>query len=226
MKRMKWLVAAVCLVGMTGCNLIGESVKMDSEQAVEKVNKILSTQVDTTQFKVVGINMFESEELSNDMSSLTLTYMSKDGEVYKQDFSKEQNGDEFKAEELDKGLSRSEDFKLVIDYNRINSINKLDMNLFSDYINKAKAMIPEEYEFASLHNFIIEESYPTTTRMTLRALRGNVKDDDEYGKRSIRICLSLLKKGEEKEYNGRQVITNYYQITLKTNDAGELEMVE
>ena len=199
------LILLATAIGMISCESLGLSApKMDTEAAFKRVVEAYEKHIDTTKYHPVDFRWFEIDKLSNDLSYLNVTMISKeDDKAYSQSI--KIGGDNQGAEELEPSKF-SKYSKYTFD--KSNWIRPSDLNaeLFLKQIEDAASQIPEdEYNIRSVSDFNVELHHKTG------AIQNN-------------FTFRVTKKGEAKEYRGKQVITNYYEVSFDGQADGTAEM--
>ena len=204
-----FLQLSLCLIigiGMFSCEKLGLTApKMDTPEAIVRVQDAYKENVDTTKYKPIEIRWYELDALSNDLIYLNIQSLNKeDNKIYSQ--SLKIGGDSQNAGEME--LSKFGN-RNTYDFDNENWIHLSDINseVIMKQIENAKSLIPEEYAFESVGNYVI--SRDTKTK--------ELKNTFDF---------RVTQKGESKEMRGRQIITNYYEFSFTGFLDGTVEMHE
>ena len=200
MKTMKMklrisLILLATAIGMVSCESLGLSApKMDTEAAFKRVIESYEKYIDTTMYHPIEINWYEIDKLSNDLSYMRVSMISKDdNKVYSQVM--KIAGDNQMAEEV-KLSSYHNRSKLTFDGSNWIRPSDINAELFLQQFEDAKTQIPaDEYRIKSVSD----------CKMGIHNKTGEVKNSFEF---------RLTKVGESTQRRGKQVITNYYEVNF------------
>lgn len=205
MKKILLPMLTLAVTLLTACETF-KPIKMDSPEALAKVQE-MGKDI-PSDAKVYSVEWHEgtSDEqlLSNNLTGgiILITAYKADGtDCSVSAYSLE--GEWKKSEDKEKE-DKSESYNAVKD-NKPIDLNALKMDEVTKLINKAKEMIPDEYEFKSVGSF----QFIAT-----------------QGKPMAELVLRITEKGNETEVKGKHIITNYYELKFKEKEDGTLEMEE
>lgn len=203
MKSVQLLLILALGVATISCEKLGLTApKMDTEEAMQRIVDSYKN-IDTIQYKPIQIQWYEYDKLTNDLVYLNVDAVGKeDNKVYTQ--SMKIGGDNQSAGEMKPSsfYSRSN-----FDFNDMTYIKSSDINseLILKHIENAKAQIPEEYVFKSVGNYYINA-------------------DQQTKELKYKFDFRLTMKGESTQVQGRQIVTNYYELSFKGFADGSVEM--
>lgn len=210
---------SICFAAIAGiaalfvsCNNVnsllgGAKYPADQAETYAKAVEILKEKVDTTKFKIFSMRFNEREELSNDLSSISLDMVNADNFAFRQ------------AYYMDGRVGQMNDYSTSvneIDYAKIKgiSLSEIDPAAIGRQIEEAKQLLPEGHTFQSVSVYEIDEVLPRSTSMMNRgrnigALEANFK-----------ICFT--EDGKETETSGGQVTHLYYEANIIVNPDGSI----
>ncbi|HIY68142.1 MAG TPA: hypothetical protein H9828_01850 [Candidatus Alistipes intestinigallinarum] len=213
---MKKLSRLAALAGMTAllvsCNNVssmlgGAKYPADQAETYAKAVEILKEKVDTTKFKIFSMRFNEREELSNDLSSISLDMVNADNFAFRQ------------AYYMDGRVGQMNDYSTSvneIDYTKIKgiSLSKIDPAAIGRQIEEAKQLLPEGHTFQSVSIYQISEVLP---KMMSMLNRGKAVGTQEA---NFKICFT--EDGKETETSGGQVTHLYYEANIIVNPDGSI----
>ena len=132
-----------CIALMTSCGgnvnslLGGTKYPADQADSYAKAVEVLKEKVDTTKFKIFAIRFNEKEELSNELSSMSLDMVNADNYAFRQ------------AYYMDGRVGQMNDYSSSVDevdFAKIKgiSLSKIDPAAIGRQIEEAKQIIPEQ----------------------------------------------------------------------------------
>ena len=213
---MKKLSRFAAIAGMTAllvsCNNVssmlgGAKYPADQAETYAKAVEILKEKVDTTKFKIFSMRFNEREELSNDLSSISLDMVNADNFAFRQ------------AYYMDGRVGQMNDYSTSvneIDYTKIKgiSLSKIDPAAIGRQIEEAKQHLPEGHTFQSVSIYQISEVLP---KMMSMLNRGKAVGTQEA---NFKICFT--EDGKETETSGGQVTHLYYEANIIVNPDGSI----
>ena len=213
---MKKLSRLAAIAGMTAllvsCNNVssmlgGAKYPADQAETYAKAVEILKEKVDTTKFKIFSMRFNEREELSNDLSSISLDMVNADNFAFRQ------------AYYMDGRVGQMNDYSTSvneIDYAKIKgiSLSEIDPAAIGRQIEEAKQLLPEGHTFQSVSIYQISEVLP---KMMSMLNRGKAVGTQEA---NFKICFT--EDGKETETSGGQVTHLYYEANIIVNPDGSI----
>lgn len=213
---MKKLSRLAAIAGMTAllvsCNNVssmlgGAKYPADQAESYVKAVEILKEKVDTTKFKIFAMRFQEGEELSNDLSSISLDMVNADNYAFRQ------------AYYMDGSVGQMNDFSTSvneIDYAKIKgiSLSAIDPAAIGRQIEEAKQLLPEGHTFKSVSVYEIDEVLPRSTSMMNRGRNIGALETE------FKICFT--EDGKETETSGGQVTHLYYEANIIVNPDGSI----
>ena len=217
---MKKLSRLATIAGMTAllvsCNNVssmlgGAKYPADQADSYAKAVEILKEKVDTTKFKIFAMRFNEREELSNDLSSISLDMVNADNYAFRQ------------AYYMDGRVGQMNDFSTSvneIDYAKIKgiSLSAIDPAAIGRQIAEAKQLLPEGHTFQSVSVYEIDEVLPRSTSMMNRGRNIGALEAE------FKICFT--EDGKETETSGGQVTHLYYEAKILVNADGSISPEE
>lgn len=210
---------SICFAAIAGiaalfvsCNNVnsllgGAKYPADQAETYAKAVEILKEKVDTTKFKIFAMRFQEGEELSNDLSSISLDMVNADNYAFRQ------------AYYMDGRVGNMNDYSTSvneIDYAKIKgiSLSKIDPAAIGRQIEEAKQLLPEGHTFKSVSVYQIDEVLPRSTSMMNRGK--NIGGQEA----NFKICFT--EDGKETETSGGQVTHLYYEANIIVNPDGSI----
>ena len=210
---------SICFAAIAGiaalfvsCNNVnsllgGAKYPADQAETYAKAVEILKEKVDTTKFKIFSMRFNEREELSNDLSSISLDMVNADNYAFRQ------------AYYLDGRVGQMNDFSTSvneIDYAKIKgiSLSAIDPAAIGRQIEEAKQLLPEGHTFQSVSVYEIDEVLPKIMSMLNRGKAVGTQEAN------FKICFT--EDGKETETSGGQVTHLYYEANIIVNPDGSI----
>lgn len=214
-------VMAVAVALLSSCSS-GNDMGMASEEAVAKVKELVKTHV-PADAKVYRVGWNEDEgdrKLENVLSSIVVHYITPDNGDYILTINKD--GGDFKADEP----SKSNRSAYAYEQSTPLDLNLIDATTLQKWGEEGNNLLQAEedgdrYELKSVENFTFY-TFPVELR---KVEHWNTSEyyKAESQKQYAYFSLNYTKKGEETEINGRFLTTNYYTVSFRVNEAGQVE---
>lgn len=202
---------------VSACNLVGNlgTLAMDSEDAVKKVKKLVTDNIDTGEWKIIGLSWNEgggNGQLANDLNSgfVSVNMVKKDdGREYSQSFIGQLH---YKPTAPDPNTRRD----TPLEYDKITPIDvaKLDPAAIVSQLEEAKKMLPEQYVFKSLASYEMDATVPSEITG-----RGEYSDQQ-----TAEFVMNVVEKGKETVTSAGQTSIVYYEVTFEVAPDGTLTM--
>lgn len=213
MKRFACFAAVAGMAALlVSCNNVssilgGAKYPADQTESYAKAVEILKEKIDTTKFKIFAMRFQEGEELSNDLSSISLDMVNADNYAFRQ------------AYYLDGRVGQMTDCSTSvneIDYAKIKgiSLSAIDPAAIGRQIEEAKQLLPEGHTFQSVSVYEISEVLPRSTGLMNRGRDIGAQEAD------FKICFT--EDGKETETSGGQVTHLYYEAKILVNADGTI----
>lgn len=213
MKRFACFAAVAGMAALlVSCNNVssmlgGAKYPADQTESYAKAVEILKEKIDTTKFKIFAMRLQEGEELSNDLSSISLDMVNADNYAFRQ------------AYYLDGRVGQMNDYSTSvneIDYAKIKgiSLSAIDPAAIGRQIEEAKQLLPEGHTFQSVSVYEISEVLPRSTGLMNRGRDIGAQEAD------FKICFT--EDGKETETSGGQVTHLYYEAKILVNADGTI----
>ena len=213
MKRFACFAAVAGMAALlVSCNNVssmlgGAKYPADQTESYAKAVEILKEKIDTTKFKIFAMRVQEGEELSNDLSSISLDMVNADNYAFRQ------------AYYLDGRVGQMNDYSTSvneIDYAKIKgiSLSAIDPAAIGRQIEEAKQLLPEGHTFQSVSVYEISEVLPRSTGLMNRGRDIGAQEAD------FKICFT--EDGKETETSGGQVTHLYYEAKILVNADGTI----
>jgi len=213
MKRFACFAAVAGMAALlVSCNNVssmlgGAKYPADQTESYAKAVEILKEKIDTTKFKIFAMRFQEGEELSNDLSSISLDMVNADNYAFRQ------------AYYLDGRVGQMNDYSTSvneIDYAKIKgiSLSAIDPAAIGRQIEEAKQLLPEGHTFQSVGVYEISEVLPRSTGLMNRGRDIGAQEAD------FKICFT--EDGKETETSGGQVTHLYYEAKILVNADGTI----
>jgi hypothetical protein len=213
MKRFACFAAVAGMAALlVSCNNVssmlgGAKYPADQTESYAKAVEILKEKIDTTKFKIFAMRFQEGEELSNDLSSISLDMVNADNYAFRQ------------AYYLDGRVGQMNDYSTSvneIDYAKIKgiSLSAIAPAAIGRQIEEAKQLLPEGHTFKSVSVYEISEVLPRSTGLMNRGRDIGAQEAD------FKICFT--EDGKETETSGGQVTHLYYEAKILVNADGTI----
>ena len=213
MKRFACFAAVAGMAALlVSCNNVssmlgGAKYPADQTESYATAVEILKEKIDTTKFKIFAMRFQEGEELSNDLSSISLDMVNADNYAFRQ------------AYYLDGRVGQMNDYSTSvneIDYAKIKgiSLSAIDPAAIGRQIEEAKQLLPEGHTFQSVSVYEISEVLPRSTGLMNRGRDIGAQEAD------FKICFT--EDGKETETSGGQVTHLYYEAKILVNADGTI----
>ena len=213
MKKLSRLAAIAGIAALfVSCNNVnsllgGAKYPADQAETYAKAVEILKEKVDTTKFKIFSMRFNEREELSNDLSSISLDMVNADNFAFRQ------------AYYMDGRVGQMNDYSTSvneIDYAKIKgiSLSEIDPAAIGRQIEEAKQLLPEGHPFQSVSIYQISEVLPKIMSMLNRGKAVGTQEAN------FKICFT--EDGKETETSGGQVTHLYYEANIIVNPDGSI----
>ena len=213
MKKLSRLAAIAGIAALfVSCNNVnsllgGAKYPADQAETYAKAVEILKEKVDTTKFKIFSMRFNEREELSNDLSSISLDMVNADNFAFRQ------------AYYMDGRVGQMNDYSTSvneIDYAKIKgiSLSEIDPAAIGRQIEEAKPLLPEGHTFQSVSIYQISEVLPKIMSMLNRGKAVGTQEAN------FKICFT--EDGKETETSGGQVTHLYYEANIIVNPDGSI----
>ncbi|MEI3543284.1 MAG: hypothetical protein V8Q31_03280 [Alistipes communis] len=213
MKKLSRLAAIAGIAALfVSCNNVnsllgGAKYPADQAETYAKAVEILKEKVDTTKFKIFSMRFNEREELSNDLSSISLDMVNADNFAFRQ------------AYYMDGRVGQMNDYSTSvneIDYAKIKgiSLSEIDPAAIGRQIEEAKQLLPEGHTFQSVSIYQISEVLPKIMSMLNRGKAVGTQEAN------FKICFT--EDGKETETSGGQVTHLYYEANIIVNPDGSI----
>ena len=213
MKRFACFAAVAGMAALlVSCNNVssmlgGAKYPADQTESYAKAVEILKEKIDTTKFKIFAMRFQEGEELSNDLSSISLDMVNADNYAFRQ------------AYYLDGRVGQMNDYSTSvneIDYAKIKgiSLSAIDPAAIGRQIEEAKQLLPEGHTFQSVSVYEISEVLPRSTGLMNRGR--------DIGAQEAEFKICFTEDGKETETSGGQVTHRYYEDKILVHADGTL----
>lgn len=213
MKRFACFAAVAGMAALlVSCNNVssmlgGAKYPADQTESYAKAVEILKEKIDTTKFKIFAMRFQEGEELSNDLSSISLDMVNADNYAFRQ------------AYYLDGRVGQMNDYSTSvneIDYAKIKgiSLSAIDPAAIGRQIEEAKQLLPEGHTFKSVSVYEISEVLPRSTGLMNRGR--------DIGAQEAVFKICFTEDGKETETSGGQVTHLYYEAKILVNADGTI----
>ena len=201
------LTLIVAVFGMVSCESLGLTAPaMDTEDAFKRIVESYEKNIDTNEYHPVELRWFETDKLSNELSYLNVTMISKeDNKTYT--VSIKVGGDNQGAGSIEP--SKSSRFNKYT-FDKTNWIRPSDINptLHVKQVESAINQFSDEYSeytVKSIADFLIQLKNKTEEIETTFTVR-------------------VTKKGEATQRQGNRIVTNFYEQDFYGLPDGTAEM--
>lgn len=213
MKRFACFAAVAGMAALfVSCNNVssmlgGAKYPADQAESYAKAVEILKEKIDMTKFKIFDMRFQEGEELSNELSSISLDMVNADNFAFRQ------------AYYLDGRVGQMNDYSTSvneIDYAKIKgiSLSAIDPAAIGRQIEEAKQLLPEGHTFQSVSVYEISEVLPRSSGLMNRGR--------DIGAQEAEFKICFTEDGKETETSGGQVTHLYYEAKILVNADGTI----
>lgn len=213
MKRFACFAAVAGMAALfVSCNNVssmlgGAKYPADQAESYAKAVEILKEKIDTTKFKIFDMRFQEGEELSNELSSISLDMVNADNFAFRQ------------AYYLDGRVGQMNDYSTSvneIDYAKIKgiSLSAIDPAAIGRQIEETKQLLPEGHTFQSVSVYEISEVLPRSSGLMNRGR--------DIGAQEAEFKICFTEDGKETETSGGQVTHLYYEAKILVNADGTI----
>ena len=215
MKRFACFAAVAGMAALlVSCNNVssmlgGAKYPADQTESYAKAVEILKEKIDTTKFKIFAMRFQEGEELSNDLSSISLDMVNAENYAFRQ------------AYYLDGREGRTNDYSTSVNeigYAKIKgiSLSAIDPAAIGRQIEEAKQLLPEGHTFQSVSVYEISEVLPRSTGLMNRGRDIGAQEAD------FKICFT--EDGKETESSAGKTSYIYYEAQVTVGEDGQLSI--
>lgn len=154
------ITASLCIATLiSSCNNLGISApKMDSDEATQLIVETLEKNINFDEWKIYEIRWMEADELENNLTVLFVEMVNKAGDCFSQTFTLSGPGKgNISDQDEAGGLSGK------LDFEKVKGLTPASINVeaIRKQYEEAKAMIPENYTFKSIGDYLIQETVPS-----------------------------------------------------------------
>lgn len=204
---------ALGAIFLTACGETSSYPALDTKEGIQQALDSISTELPKSEVKaIIEVTFGESEALENKFGTYSIIGMDANGsKMIDIDHRYVPTSEEWSA-------SSNEDTDIDekdLAYKGIPT-SELNADKILAYINQAKSMIPEEYEFKSIGKYSIKEEVEVAGANGYKAT----------GKYQHKFELNVIEKGKSTQIKGRRIETTYYGVVFATNKDGVVEMLE
>ena len=197
------ITASLCIATLiSSCNNLGISApKMDSDEATQLIVETLEKNINFDEWKIYEIRWMEADELENNLTVLFVEMVNKAGDCFSQTFTLSGPG---------KGN--------ISDQDEAGGLSgKLDFEIRKQY-EEAKAMIPENYTFKSIGDYLIQETVPSGNEFLDR--------NKTFGEVKAEFSMNITENGKEIVESAGKKSVQYYEVTFNVLPDGSVQMEE
>lgn len=221
-KFLKILMAVSIAVAVLSSCSSSNDLGMASEEAVAKVKELVKTYVpaDNKVYRVEWREDRGDRKLENVMSEISIYYIAPGNDDYLL-LLNWKDGD-FEASEPQKGSRKIYAYEQSTAVN-LDSISATALQKLSEEAHNLLSAEEDgdQYELKSVENYTFY-TFPVELDQVDRWTRSDSYKADSR-KLHLYFSLNYTKKGEETQVNGRFLTTNYYTVSFRVNDAGQVE---
>ena len=153
------ITASLCIATLiSSCNNLGISApKMDSDEATQLIVETLEKNINFDEWKIYEIRWMEADELENNLTVLFVEMVNKAGDCFSQTFTLSGPG---KGNISD--LNEAGGLRGKLDFEKVKGLTPASINVeaIRKQYEEAKAMIPENYTFKSIGDYLIQDTLP------------------------------------------------------------------
>ncbi|GAB6012155.1 hypothetical protein [Viscerimonas tarda] len=203
MKLRNFFCAAILMVSAISFNSCSEIFppQIDSPEALDKVISDL-TEI-SKNYNIISARLVEKEKLSGDFGLLILELSDAEGKHYEQKVF--YNYSSVKNEPAKEKENRLSSFRKNKEKTAINVVGINKENI-AKYVAEAKTLIPEEYKFDCVGGIFF------------------TADDD--ANLLLKLTLDITDKNTATRIQGRNIVTDYYELEFDVDKDGKVTLNE
>lgn len=200
------ITASLCIATLiSSCNNLGISApKMDSDEATQLIVETLEKNINFDEWKIYEIRWMEADELENNLTVLFVEMVNKAGDCFSQTFTLSGPG-KGNISDLDEagGLSGK------LDFEKVKGLTPASINVeaIRKQYEEAKAMIPENYTFKSIGDYLIQETVPSGNEFLDR--------NKTFGEVKAEFSMNITENGKEIVESAGKKSVQYYESHLQ-----------
>ena len=212
-QTMKLLVDLNC-VG-DGDTFVISAPKMDSDEATQLIVETLEKNINFDEWKIYEIRWMEADELENNLTVLFVEMVNKAGDCFSQTFTLSGPG---KGNISD--LNEAGGLRGKLDFEKVKGLTPASINVeaIRKQYEEAKAMIPENYTFKSIGDYLIQEKVPSGNEFLDR--------NKTFGEVKAEFSMNITENGKEIVESAGKKSVQYYEVTFNVLPDGSVQMEE
>lgn len=211
------ITASLCIATLiSSCNNLGISApKMDSDEATQLIVETLEKNINFDEWKIYEIRWVEADELENNLTVLFVEMVNKAGDCFSQTFTLSGPGKgNISDQDEAGGLSGK------LDFEKVKGLTPASINVeaIRKQYEEAKAMIPENYTFKSIGDYLIQETVPSGNEFLDR--------NKTFGEVKAEFSMNITENGKEIVESAGKKSVQYYEVTFNVLPDGSVQMEE
>ena len=211
------ITASLCIATLiSSCNNLGISApKMDSDEATQLIVETLEKNINFDEWKIYEIRWMEADELENNLTVLFVEMVNKAGDCFSQTFTLSGPGKgNISDQDEAGGLSGK------LDFEKVKGLTPASINVeaIRKQYEEAKAMIPENYTFKSIGDYLIQETVPSGNEFLDR--------NKTFGEVKAEFSMNITENGKEIVESAGKKSVQYYEVTFNVLPDGSVQMEE
>lgn len=211
------ITASLCIATLiSSCNNLGINVpKMDSDEATQLIVETLEKNINFDEWKIYEIRWMEADELENNLTVLFVEMVNKAGDCFSQTFTLSGPG---KGNISD--LNEAGGLRGKLDFEKVKGLTPASINVeaIRKQYEEAKAMIPENYTFKSIGDYLIQETVPSGNEFLDR--------NKTFGEVKAEFSMNITENGKEIVESAGKKSVQYYEVTFNVLPDGSVQMEE
>ena len=190
-------------------------MKMDSDEATQLIVETLEKNINFDEWKIYEIRWMEADELENNLTVLFVEMVNKAGDCFSQTFTLSGPG---KGNISD--LNEAGGLRGKLDFEKVKGLTPASINVeaIRKQYEEAKAMIPENYTFKSIGDYLIQETVPSGNEFLDR--------NKTFGEVKAEFSMNITENGKEIVESAGKKSVQYYEVTFNVLPDGSVQMEE
>ena len=218
-------VAAVAALTLTACGS-GETFTMTSDEGIAKIKELITTNVDTSKYKIYEVEWNEDghdRKLENILTQIDVYYIDAENNDYNLSFLL--TGGKFTTDGPKKSDRRTYSYECSTPLN----LDAIDFEYLEKITEGAVSIVQSDEKGQRLSLKSAEmfrfRNWPVMLREVDRWNRSE-EFREESKQLEVQFEFNYINENESTEYEGRFTVTNYYTVAFTADAAGEVSLDE
>ena len=185
------------------------------KRQTQLIVETLEKNINFDEWKIYEIRWMEADELENNLTVLFVEMVNKAGDCFSQTFTLSGPGKgNISDQDEAGGLSGK------LDFEKVKGLTPASINVeaIRKQYEEAKAMIPENYTFKSIGDYLIQETVPSGNEFLDR--------NKTFGEVKAEFSMNITENGKEIVESAGKKSVQYYEVTFNVLPDGSVQMEE